>query len=407
MPADFYFWRLVIQYRIPFNKVTCLGDEQKYLADALLNGHLAADGEYSKRVQALLETELDTPTVLLTTSCSDALEMCALLLDIAPGDEIIVPSFAFVTVAGAFALRGAKIVFADIRHDTLNIDETKLEHLITPRTRGIVVLHYAGLACEMDEIMHLASRHGLTIIEDLAHGPFARYKGRALGSFGALACLSFHETKNFSCGEGGALVVNDPKLKHRAEIVHQKGTDRKRFLAGAVDKYTWRGLGSSYAPSDLLAAFLLGQLHKRQEILSRRAQIWRRYDAALRDWASAKDIRVPNIPSYCEPGWHGYQLIMPNSAERDGLIAHLKNYGILAVFHYMPLHLSEMGRRYGGSPGDHPVTEQVAARLVRLPFFNSLSNHEQEQIIDAVICYEPTTTLARRRSDEEKCKIPV
>ena len=337
----------------------------------------------------MLEDALGAPMVLLTTSCSDALEMCALLLDIQPGDEVIVPSFAFVTVAGAFALRGAQIVFADIRPDTLNIDEARLATLITLRTRAMVVVHYAGIACEMDAILALAARHRIAVIEDLAHGPFAAYKGHLLGSFGALACLSFHETKNFSCGEGGALVVNDPHLRCRAEIVHQKGTDRTRFLAGGVDKYTWRDLGGSFAPSDLLAAFLLGQLEARQTIQARRARIWRRYDEGLRGWATTWGVERPVIPIHCDPAWHAYYLVMPGLEVRDGLIAFLKARSILAVFHYAPLHLSAMGRQQGGQPGACPVTERIASCLVRLPFFTALSEADQDEVIAAVTAYKP------------------
>ncbi|MCB1776777.1 MAG: dTDP-4-amino-4,6-dideoxygalactose transaminase [Candidatus Competibacteraceae bacterium] len=376
-----------MQYRIPFNKVVCLGRERDYLEEALNGGQLASDGKYSAQAQVLLEAALDAPRVLLTTSCSDALEMCALLLDLQPGDEVIVPSFAFVTVAGAFALRGARIVFADIRPDTLNINEEKLAELITPRTRALVVVHYAGVACEMEAIQALAAHHRIAVIEDLAHGPFATYRGRPLGSFGALACLSFHETKNFSCGEGGALIVNDPTLRRRAGIVHQKGTDRNRFLAGEVDKYTWRDLGGSFAPADLLAAFLVGQLEARQTIQARRARIWQRYDQGLRDWATAEGVSRPTVPTHCEPAWHAYYLVMPNRAARDGLIAFLKAQGILAVFHYAPLHLSAMGRRHGGQPGACPVTERIASCLVRLPFFTVLSASDQDEVIRAVTAY--------------------
>ena len=366
-----------------------MGRERDYVGDALTRSGLAADGYYSEQARVVLEAALGAPMVLLTTSCSDALEMCALLLDIQPGNEVIVPSFAFVTVAGAFALRGARIVFADIRPDTLNIDERKLAPLVSPRTRAIVVVHYAGVACEMEAIQALAIGHRIAVIEDLAHGPFAAYQGRPLGSFGTLACLSFHETKNFSCGEGGALVVNDPHLRCRAEIVHQKGTDRTRFLAGEVDKYTWRDLGGSFAPSDLLAAFLLGQLETRQTIQARRAQIWRRYDEGLRDWATTWGVKRPVIPTHCDPAWHAYYLVMPGLEARDGLIAFLKARGILAVFHYAPLHLSAMGQRQGGRPGSCPVTERVASCLVRLPFFTMLSTADQDKVIAAVTAYEP------------------
>lgn len=364
-----------------------MGRERDYVTDALTQGRLSSGGPYSARVRAELETALGVPQALLTTSCSDALEMSALLLNIGPGDEVIVPTFAFVTVAGAFALRGARIVFADIRADTLNIDETKLEPLIGPRTRAIVVIHYAGVACNMEPILALSRRYGVTVVEDLAHGPFATHNGRALGTFGTLACLSFHETKNFSCGEGGALLVNDPELLQRAEIIHEKGTDRRRFLSGYVDKYTWRDLGSSYALSDMQAAFLLGQLEAKQPIQDARARLWHTYDEALRDWADAQDVARPYKPVDGESAYHSYFLLMPDAGSRTGLIEHLRDHGILAVFHYLPLHLSEMGRNYGGRPGDHPVAEAVAARIIRLPFFSSLSEEDQRQVTAAVTAF--------------------
>ncbi|MCP5195852.1 MAG: dTDP-4-amino-4,6-dideoxygalactose transaminase [Gammaproteobacteria bacterium] len=365
-----------------------MGRERDYIADVLAYGHLASGGNYSARVRAVLEEALGVSMVLLTTSCSDALEMSALLLNICPGDEVIVPSFSFVTVAGAFALRGARIIFADIRADTLNIDETKLASLISPRTRAIVIVHYAGVACEMDAILALAARHHIAVVEDLAHGPFATYKGRSLGTFGTLACLSFHETKNFSCGEGGALVVNDSDLFQRAEIVYQKGTDKSRFLAGGIDKYIWRDLGSSFALSDLLAAFLFGQLEVRQEIQNKRSHLWQRYDTELCDWADAWGVGRPIIPAHCSPAYHTYYLVMPNAAARDGLIAYLKARGILSVFHYAPLHLSDMGRRYGGRPGDHPVAERIGSCLARLPFFTTLSESDQDEVVSAVRAYK-------------------
>ncbi|SMF71453.1 dTDP-4-amino-4,6-dideoxygalactose transaminase [Tistlia consotensis] len=376
-------------HRIPFNRVACLGRERDYLADAVASGRIGGGGPYSARVRATLERALGVPLALPTTSCSDALEMASVLLGIGPGDEVVVPSFAFVTVAGAFALRGARIVFADVRPDTLCLDEERLAERIGPRTRAVVALHYGGVACEMDAVLGLAARHGLAVVEDLAHGPFASYRGRPLGSFGALACLSFHETKNFSCGEGGALLVNDPALARRAEIVHEKGTDRTRFLAGAVDKYSWRDLGGSYGLSDLQAAFLLGQLEQRETVRDRRARLWRRYDAGLAAWAEAHGVARPAVPAHSGPPDHLYFLVMPSAADRDGLIEHLGRRGILAVFHYVPLHLSEMGRRYGGRPGDCPQAERAGARLLRLPFFTTLSDAEQDEVIDAVTDYVP------------------
>lgn len=382
-------------YRIPLNRAACMGREREYVADVLASGGLGGGGVYTARARANLETAFGAPAALLTGSCSDALEMAAILLDLQPGDEVIVPSFAFVTDAGAFALRGARIVFADVRPDTFCLDETRLESLIGSRTRAIVLIHYAGVACEMDAIMELAARHGIAVIEDLAHGPFAAYKGRPLGSFGALTCLSFHETKNFSCGEGGALLVNDPALVPRAAIVHEKGTDKSRFMLGEVDKYTWRDLGGSYAPSELQAACLLGQLEARQTIQDKRARLWRRYDEGLAAWAAASGVERPVVPAHCDPAYHTYFLVMPNRAARDGLIEHLRDRAILAVFHYVPLHLSEMGRRYGGdhgtSAGALPGAERAGSCLVRLPFFNTLTDEEQSEVIAAVTAFEPAS----------------
>jgi len=381
--------------RIPFNKVCLVGREETYVRDVLARGRLGGGGVYSERVRTLLAEAIGVPHVLLTTSCSDALEMAALLLDIGSGDEVIVPSFAFVTVAGAFALRGARVVFADIRPDTLNIDETKLAALIGPRTRAIVPIHYGGLACEMRAIMALASDHGATVIEDLAHGPFATYHGRALGTFGRLASLSFHETKNFSCGEGGALLINDPALIRRAEIIHEKGTDRAGFLRGDADKYTWRDLGGSFVLSDLQAAVLLGQLEARGRIQAARARLWHRYNNGLRLWADCQGVIRPVGPGCHDSAHHSYFLIMPSAQARDSLIHHLRIRGILAVFHYMPLHLSDMGARHGAVPGDCPVAEAIAARIVRLPFYTALTDAEQDQVIDAVATFDPGRVVGR------------
>ena len=333
---------------------------------------------------SLLERALDVRKVLLTTSCTHALEMSALLLDLQTGDEVIVPSFTFVTTATAFALRGARVVFADIRRDTLNIDETRLEKLVTPRTRAIVVVHYAGVACEMDAILDVARRHNLCVVEDNAHGLFGKYNGRWLGTLGALATQSFHETKNLTCGEGGALLINDDRLIERAEIIREKGTDRSRFFRGQVDKYSWVDLGSSYLPSDLLAAFLYAQLEIWPAIQATRERIWKIYHSGLCEWAAQRGIGLPFVPAHCEQSWHMFYLLMNSLAERQAFIAHLKARGILSVFHYLPLHISPMGRRFGGCEGDCPVTEDISARLVRLPFYNVLSAADQERVIAAI-----------------------
>jgi len=373
--------------RVPFNRPAAIAAEERYLLEALRSSSHSGDGPFTKRAQALLAELTGAEKVLLTTSCTDALEMAGLLLRLEPGDEVIVPSFTFVSTANAFVLRGARPVFADIRRDTLNLDERRLEELITPRTRAIVPVHYAGVGCEMDAIMAIAARHGLVVIEDNAHGLCGRYRGRPLGGFGALATQSFHETKNFSCGEGGALVINDARFAERAEILREKGTNRSRFFRGQVDKYTWVDVGSSFLPSDLLAAYLYGQLEARELIQSRRRAIWETYRDALADWAAARGVDLPYVPPHCEQAFHMFYLMMPSLDVRQAFIAHLKARAVMAVFHYLPLHLSDMGQRFGGRPGDCPVTEHTSDRLVRLPMFNSMTEAEQRYVIDAVLAF--------------------
>jgi dTDP-4-amino-4,6-dideoxygalactose transaminase len=375
--------------RIPFNRPSLVGKELHFMADAIMKGHASGDGEYSRKCQLLLEQALGVPRVLLTTSCTDALEMAALLLDIGPEDEVIVPSFTFVSTVNAFVLRGARPVFIDIRPDTLNLDERLLESMITPRTRAIVAVHYAGVGCEMDEILAIAGRHGIPVVEDNAHGLFGSYHGRCLGTFGCLATQSFHETKNFSCGEGGALVINDPRFVERAEIIREKGTNRSCFFRGQVDKYTWVDIGSSHLPSDILAAFLYAQLEAREQIQSARRRIWQYYYERLSGWARRNGIILPFIPQGREQSYHMFYVLLPNLEQRQLLIAHLKNaHGILSVFHYQPLHLSKMGLRLGGRKGDCPVTEDVSDRLLRLPFYNDLSREDQACIVAAILkCY--------------------
>jgi len=369
---------------IPFNRPSFEGREQVYIAQAIANGHIAGDGTFTKQCQAYLEEALGVPRVLLTTLGTHALEMAAVLLDIRPGDEVIVPSFTFVSTVNAFVLRGARPVFADVRPDTLNLDETRLEPLVTERTRAVVPVHYAGVGCEMRTIGKIAARHNLTVVEDNAHGLFGKYQGRYLGTFGALAALSFHETKNFYCGEGGAIIVNDPAMADRADVIREKGTNRARFLEGRVEKYTWVDIGSSWLPSDLLAAFLYAQLEARERILEKRRRVWERYHASLSGWAAECNVRLPVVPKGCLQSYHMYYLIVPSSRSRAALIRHLRNRGILGVFHYHPLHLSDMGRHYGGKPGDCPVTEHVSERLIRLPFYNNLDSESQERVIRAI-----------------------
>jgi dTDP-4-amino-4,6-dideoxygalactose transaminase len=310
--------------------------------------------------------------------------MAALLLDVGPGDEFILPSFTFVSTANAFVLRGARPVFADVKPDTLNLDERLLEGLVTPRTRAVVAVHYAGVSCEMDAIQAFAARHRLAVVEDNAHGLFATYRGRPLGTAGSLATLSFHETKNISCGEGGALVINDPGLVERAEILREKGTNRSRFFRGQVDKYTWVDLGSSYVLSDLLAALLWAQLEDRERIQQSRHQTWECYHAQLADWAAARGVQLPTLPPETRHPAHLFYMVMPSLAARQALIAHLRAAGIKAVFHYQPLHLSEMGARFGGKSGDCPVTEWVSDRLVRLPLYADLTDGDRARVVAAV-----------------------
>ncbi len=372
---------------IPFNRPCIAGNEYKYIAEAIANGHASGDGPFTRRCHELLQQELGVPSALLTTSCTHALEMAAMLLDCGPGDEVILPSFTFVTTANAFVLRGAKIVFSDIRPDTLNLDESKLESLVTPRTKAIVPVHYAAVACEMDAICAIARRHNLRIVEDNAHALFARYKGKLTGTFGSLATQSFHETKNVTCGEGGALLVNDPDLIERALIIREKGTNRSQFFRGQVDKYTWVDIGSSYLPSDLLAAFLLAQLEARQEIQRKRRHVWETYQQGLAAWAKERGVRLPVVPEHCEQAYHMFYLILPSLACRQALIAHLKAQGILSVFHYVPLHASDMGRKCAAREANCPVTEDLSLRLLRLPFYNDLTEAEQSRVIAAVASF--------------------
>ncbi|MCX7608932.1 MAG: dTDP-4-amino-4,6-dideoxygalactose transaminase [Anaerolineales bacterium] len=369
---------------IPFNRPAPVGREMEYVTEAICSGHHSGDGPFTKKAAALLEAELGVPRVLLTTSCTHALEMMALLLDIQPGDEVIIPSFTFVSTVNAFVLRGARPVFADIRPDTLNLDESRLEALLTPRTKAIVPVHYAGVGCEMDAILEIARQHNVAVVEDNAHGLFGKYKGKYLGTFGILGAQSFHETKNFSCGEGGALLINDPALIERAEILREKGTNRSRFFRGQVDKYTWVDIGSSYLPSDILAAYLYGQLEQREKIQSHRKRVWEFYYAALHDWAQAHEVQLPHVPAHVEQAYHMFYLLLPTLEIRQRLIAHLRARGIVSVFHYLPLHLSNMGRRFGGKEGDCPVTERVSDQLLRLPFHNSLTQEEQERVVAAI-----------------------
>lgn len=373
---------------IPFNKPALVSGEIELVAEVLQQGHMAGDGAYTKKCNNLLELITGAQKVLLTTSCTHALEMTALLLDIQAGDEVILPSFTFVSTVNAFVLRGARPVFADIRPDTLNLDESKLEALITPHTRAIVPVHYAGVGCEMESILAIAHQHGLKVVEDNAHGLFGKYRGKSLGTFGDLATQSFHETKNISCGEGGAVLINNPALNDRAEILREKGTNRSRFFRGQVDKYTWVDIGSSYLPSEALAAVLYAQLTAREEIQSRRRHIWERYARTLSGWAQQHNVRLPIIPEYCQQPYHMFYLLMPSLEVRTRFIGWMKDHGVICVFHYLPLHLSQMGQKFGGKVGDCPVTEDISDRLVRLPLFYNLEDSELDEVIEQILAFK-------------------
>ncbi len=370
--------------KIPFNRPFIVGKELHYISRAVLEGHLAGDGAFTKKCHRWLEERFGAKTVLLTHSCTAALEMSAILCDIEPGDEVIMPSYTFVSTANAFALRGARIRFIDIRADTLNIDESLIEDAITQRTKAVVPVHYAGVASEMDTIMELADRRDLLVVEDAAQGVNATYKGRYLGTIGHLGAYSFHETKNFISGEGGALVINDERFDERAEIIREKGTNRSKFLHGQVDKYTWVDIGSSYLPSEIVAAFLYAQLEEAENITAVRQTVFRRYANLLASMEGRGLLRLPVCPQECKHNAHMFYIILPTAKLRDELLAYLKAEGILAVFHYVPLHHSPMGRRIGCGGQNLPVTEDLSARLVRLPCFYGITPLEQERVSERV-----------------------
>ena len=366
--------------KIPFNKPYMTGKELWYISQAHANGHLAGDGEFTRRCSAWLENRVGCNKALLTHSCTAALEMTAILAELQPGDEVIMPSFTFVSTANAFVLRGAVPVFVDIRPDTLNIDEARIEEAITGKTRAIVVVHYAGVACEMDAIMEIAERHGLLVIEDDAQGMGSSYKGRPLGSIGHLAAVSFHETKNIISGEGGALLVNAPRFIERAEVVREKGTNRSQFFKGLVDKYTWVDIGSSYLPGELIAAFLWAQMEEADAITQRRLDIWDTYHQWFASLEDQGKIRRPVIPPDCKHNAHMYYLLLPDLERRTAFIEALKVQGIGAVFHYIPLHDSPMGKKHGRTSGDLNNTNELSERLVRLPLWLGMEDDLVEVI---------------------------
>ena len=370
--------------KIPFNKPFIIGKELYYISQSVLSGHIAGDGAFTKKCHALMEEKFNAKKILLANSCTAALEMAAILCEVGPGDEVILPSFTFVSTANAFYLRGAKLVFVDIKPDTLNINETKIEEAITKHTKVIVPVHYAGIGCEMDTIMDIARRHNLYVVEDAAQGVNAKYKNKYLGTIGDIGTFSFHETKNVISGEGGAIVLNNEKFIERAEIIREKGTNRSKFFRGEVDKYTWVDIGSSYLPSDLLAAFLYAQLENMDEIDKRRQEIFDYYYQALAPFANKGLLRQPIITSKSQSNNHLFYIILKDEETRNALMDHLKSKGILAVFHYLPLHLSPVGLSMGYKEGQLPVTESMSGRLLRLPFYYDLKKDEQAEVVKCI-----------------------
>ncbi len=387
----------MIMSKIPFNKPFIAGKELYYIAQAVTFGNISGDGHFTRECSRLLEEQFGIRKVLLTPSCTAALEMAAMLCDLGPGDEVIVPSFTFVSTVNAFVRLGAKPVFVDIRPDTLNIDDGLIEDAITPRTKAIFPVHYAGVGCEMDRIMTIAEKHNLLVVEDAAQGVNAFYDGRALGSIGHLGAYSFHETKNYICGEGGALCVNDPKFIERAEIIRDKGTNRQKFCRGEVDKYTWVDVGSSYVPSEIASAFLYGQLEMFVPIAKRRQAIYQFYRRQLKSLEGEGLLRLPCTPEDCTSNYHLFYILARDAETRDDLLAHLKSNGIGAVFHYVPLHTSPMGRKFGGREGTLRVTEDLSARLIRLPFYYEIAEEEQTRVVDAIKGFYRMATTTKRQ----------
>jgi len=371
-------------YKVPFNKPCIVGKELDYIAEAIREGNIGGDGLFTEKCSQLLGDRLGVRDVLMTPSCTAALEMAAILCDLGPGDEVIVPSYTFVSTVNAFFLRGAKPVFVDIRPETLTLDERAIEPALTSKTRAIFAVQYAGIACDMGSIMDIAQRHGLRVVEDAAQAVNAFYRGRPLGSIGHLGAFSFHESKNYTCGQGGALCVNDSELMERAEIVRQKGTDRSKFFRGEVDRYSWVDIGSSYVPNEISCAFLYGQLELLDEITERRRQIYETYLKHLKPFESRGLLRLARIPKDCRSNYHLFYILLPDEGIRAAVMNHLKRKGIPAFFHYTPLHLSPMGARLGYQKGDLPVTEEMSSCLLRLPIHYDLSEAEQQLVLDEI-----------------------
>lgn len=372
---------------IPFNKPYLTGNELDYIAECISRGHSAGDGEFTMRCQALMEEKFSASKILLTNSCTSALEISAFLCEIDNNSEVLLPSYTFVSTANAFLMRGATLRFVDIREDTLNMDETLIEALVTPKSKAIVPVHYAGISCDMNEINRIAKQHDLHVIEDAAQGVNAQYNDQYLGTMGTLGTFSFHETKNFICGEGGALIINDKALIAKAEIIREKGTNRSQFFRGEIDKYTWIDVGSSYLPSDILAAFLYAQLENMADITARRRHIYMQYHHQLSPLSERGIIKLPYIPDDCTTNYHMFYILVENEHRQRELLQHLKSHGIHAVFHYVPLHTSPVGLSLGYQPGMLPVTEKLSAQLIRLPFYYELSDTEILRITDEIKAY--------------------
>ncbi len=370
--------------KIPFNKPLVFGNELENIRQSLKNHKFSGDGEFTKKCNEIIEKKFNAKKVMLTTSCTHALEMASMLIDLQSGNEVICPSYTFASTINSFVLRGAKPVFVDIREDTLNIDENLIEEKITDRTKAIFPVHYGGVSCEMDKINQIAQVNNLWVVEDAAQGVNAKYRDKFLGTIGDLGTYSFHESKNYICGEGGALVINNEKFVERAEIIREKGTNRSKFFRGQVDKYTWVDIGSSYLPSDILAAFLYGQLKNMEKIKSKRKEIFDYYYENLKELELKDKFRLPIIPKGCETNYHMFYILLPSERERDYLLGQLKKKGIHSVFHYISLHTSPMGKKFGYKEGDLPNTEDLSKRLLRLPFYYDLSQNEQKYIINNI-----------------------